>query len=239
MSVDGELIVIHDETVDRTTNGTGLVSGKTLSEIKNLDAGWRFTTDGGKTYPYRGKGLTVPTLKEVFEALQSTDAGINIEIKRPYRNIENKLYNLIAGFRLADRVLVISGYPLVMKRFRRINKRGILTGGDALEGGRAFVLNKLHLGGLYRPKCDALQLPLVFRGAIQVVGESFVALCKSKGIKLHVWTINDTDTMKMLLDWKVDGIITDYPDRLRKVFQEYGYTDSNNNSFRSSFFVYL
>lgn len=223
MSADGELVVIHDNTVDRTTNGTGPVHEKTLEELKKLDAGWHFTRDNGKTYPYRGKGLTIPALKEVFEALRNTGAGINIEIKRPYKNIEFKLYNLIIGFGLTDRVLVVSGHSSVTRRFREINKRGIFTGADTAEGLRAYSLNLLNLGGMYHPKCDALQLPMVLRGIIPVVSERLAALCKSKGVKLHVWTINDQDTMRKLLDMDVDGIISDYPDRLAEVFREYGF----------------
>jgi glycerophosphoryl diester phosphodiesterase len=187
MSKDGELVVIHDDTVNRTTNGTGLVHEKTLKELKALDAGWQFTADVGKSYPYRGRGLTIPALKEVFEALCHTGAGINIEVKRPYKNLENKLYNLIVGYSLTDRVLVVSGHSSVTSRFREINKRGIPTGADTAEGPRAFSLNLFHMGGLYRPKFDALQLPMVFRGKIRVVSEKLAAMCKSKGIKLHVW----------------------------------------------------
>jgi glycerophosphoryl diester phosphodiesterase len=223
MSRDGELIVFHDNEVERTTNGTGLIYEKNLDQIKELDAGWRFTLDGGQTYPYRGRGLTVPTLKEVFEAFRHTGVGINIEIKRPYRNLENKLYNLIVGCGMVDRVLVVSGHSCVMNRFRAINKRGILTAGDTLDGLKALTLSKLCLGRFYNPKYDALQVPYVFRGMIQVVSERLVSLCKSKGIMLHVWTIDDMDTMRKLLDMGVDGIMTDRPDRLYEVFREYGY----------------
>jgi len=223
MSADGELVVIHDNTVDRTTNGTGTVRDMPLKEIRKLDAGWRFTADGGKTYPYRGKGITIPTLREVFSALKDYEVGINIEIKKHYRNIENKLYNLITGFHMADRVIVVSGHRSVMKRFRKINRRGIVTAADAVEGVKVYLLQKMHMGHLYRPMGEALQVPFRFKGMVQVATESLVSLCRENGIRLHVWTINDGYTMKKLLDWKVDGIITDYPDRLYQLFREYGY----------------
>jgi glycerophosphoryl diester phosphodiesterase len=75
---DGELVVIHDETVDRTTNGSGAIREMTLAEVKRLDAGYRFTPDGGRTYPHRGEGVKVPTLEEVYR--EFTDVPINVEI---------------------------------------------------------------------------------------------------------------------------------------------------------------
>ena len=222
-SNDGVLVVIHDETVDRTTNGSGKVGELTLEQLKRLDAGWHFTLDEGRTFPLRGKGLTIPTLKEVFEGFRKVDVKINIEVKTRYPNIENKLYNLITGMGMEKRVLITAGHPCLLNHFRKINKRGIATGAHALESFSAYLLSKLHLGELFHPKYDALQVPYVFRGMIQVVSKNLVTMCKTKNIPLHVWTINDMETMKKLLDMGVDGIITDYPNRLYKMFQEYGY----------------
>ena len=77
---DGHIVVIHDSTVDRTTNGTGYVANMTLADIKSLDAGYWFTNDGGETYPFRGTGITVPTLEELFEAVPG--GLFNIDIKQ-------------------------------------------------------------------------------------------------------------------------------------------------------------
>ncbi|HHY81357.1 MAG TPA: glycerophosphodiester phosphodiesterase [Clostridiales bacterium] len=220
---DGELVVIHDNTVDRTTNGSGLVGEMTLEQLKKLDAAWHFTKDQGKSFPYRGRGITIPTLREVFEEFEKEDVGINIEIKRSYPNIEIKLYNLIVGCNMTDKVLVTSSHVPILNRFRQLNKRGIAVGAHALDSLNAYVLNLLHLGKLFKPKYSALQVPYVFRGMIRVVNESLVKLCKSKNIELHVWTINDVETMKKLIDMGVDGIMSDYPDRLYQVFHEYGF----------------
>jgi len=222
-SRDGHVVVIHDSTVDRTTNGSGQVCNMTLAQLKALDAGFRFTSDGGRTFPYRGKGLTIPTLREVFEEFGSLDVCINIDIKQYYPNIEHRLYNLITGCGVADKVLVTSGHPSVLNRFRRINRRGIATGANGLESTLAWLFSKVNLGFLLCPKYKALQVPLIFRGTLPIVSEKLVRFCKSKKVGLHVWTINDTDTMKRLLDMEVDGIMSDYPDRLYKVYREYGY----------------
>ena len=79
-TADNNLVLIHDKTVDRTTNGTGPVNSFTLAELKELDAGYKWTTDGGRTFPFRGKGITVPTLEEVFTGLPNIP--INIDIKQ-------------------------------------------------------------------------------------------------------------------------------------------------------------
>ncbi len=214
MSRDGELIVIHDDTLDRTTNGSGRVYEKTAAEIKRYDAGYRFTKDGGRTWPFRGKGLTVPLLSEVFMRLKPYKAGINIEIKEPYPGIEQKLYKLITGLDMTDRVLVNSGHPCVLKRFRKLNEAGILTGADALDCLGAFVLSGLKLDRLYTTAAHALQVPLRFKGKIRVVTKDLVRLCREKRLKLHVWTLNEAKAMEEMLSLGVDGIMTDYPDRL-------------------------
>ena len=86
---DGTLVVMHDSQVDRTTNGSGQVNQMTLVQLKKLDAGYGFTPDGGKTYPYRGRGITIPTLQEVFDALP--DKTFNIEPKQAEPSITKPL----------------------------------------------------------------------------------------------------------------------------------------------------
>ncbi|HZK35243.1 MAG TPA: glycerophosphodiester phosphodiesterase [Bacillota bacterium] len=217
MTSDGQIVVIHDETLDRTTNGSGRVREMGLAQVKRLDAGHSFTTDGGKTYPCRNKGLTVPSLGEVFSCFSDRGVGINIEIKRPYPHIEKKLYKLILSHRMTDRVLVNSGYPLVLRRFRRLNKAGICTGADFLDSLRAFTLSRLKLYKFYKTAADALQLPLWFKGRFRVVTGDMVELCKQKKLKLHVWTINSIKDMEKLIDLGVDGIMTDYPNKLYRL----------------------
>lgn len=217
MSQDGELIVIHDETLDRTTNGSGRVRDMSLAQIKRLNAGYSFTLDGGKTYPCRNKGLTVPTLKEVFSSFAGMRVGINIEIKKPYPNIEKKLYNLITACDMIDKVLVNSGYSMVLRRFRRLNKSGVCTGADFFDSFCAFTLSKLKLYKLYNTTAQALQLPLRFRGKFKVVTEDMVELCRQNKLKLHVWTINSIKDMDKLIAMGVDGIMTDYPNKLCKL----------------------
>ena len=86
LTEDRHLVVIHNKTVGDTTNGTGRVSNMTLQEVKRLDAGYDFTEDHGKTHPYRGEGVVVPTLEEVYQAFPGVP--LNIEIKEAQEGIE-------------------------------------------------------------------------------------------------------------------------------------------------------
>ena len=95
-TADGELVVAHDETVDRLTNGRGLVNNFSLAELKRLDAGYRWSDDGGHTFPFRGQGITIPTLVEVFAAFP--DKWINIDIKQTRPSIVAPLVEMVHAF---------------------------------------------------------------------------------------------------------------------------------------------
>ncbi len=101
---DGEIVVFHDDTLDRTTDGSGRISGFTLDDLRQFDVGYRFTSDAGATYPYRGQGVTIPTLAEVYERFPT--ARVNIEIKEDVPGVEKQLWHVIQGRRAEDRSLV-------------------------------------------------------------------------------------------------------------------------------------
>src|SRR5215208_4358914 len=93
MTRDGHIVVIHDATVDRTTNGSGAVSEMTLDELRRLDAGYNFSPDGGPTRPYRGRGIRVPTFGEVLEEFPRV--AVNIEIKLGSPGIEESVLRVL------------------------------------------------------------------------------------------------------------------------------------------------
>jgi len=105
-SAEGTIVVIHDALVDRTTDGTGAVAEKTLSELQSLDASYRFTPDGGLTFPWRGKGVKIPTLEALYQACP--DAPFNIEIKGHRRGIKEAVFSQIEAAGAAERTLVVS-----------------------------------------------------------------------------------------------------------------------------------
>lgn len=212
---EGELVVIHDVTVDRTTNGTGPVSAYTLDELRRLDAGYRFTPDGGLTYPFREKGHGIPTLSEVFE--QFPQQRVNIDLKESTAVRERRLWELIRKMGVEERVLVASGdlhEPIL--RFRHFSGGRVATSASAKEA-RNFVLAHFpRATRLLRPVYDALQVPEVHRG-VRVVSPSMVAAAHRMGLEVHVWTVDERETMERLLSWGVDGIMSDRPDVLAQV----------------------
>ena len=217
MTLDGEIVVIHDPTVDRTTNGSGAVARMTLDEIRGLDAGYRFSPDGGSTYPYRGRGLRVPTLAEVYE--EFPDPPVNIEIKEAQPGVEEAVLEVIREAGAVGRTLVASNRHGVVRRFRRISGGRILTAASRREIARFYLLSRLRLERLYRPAYDALQVPLDHRGT-RVVTPRFLEAAHARGVRVDVWTINDPDEMRRLLDLGADGVMTDRPEELAGVLGE-------------------
>jgi glycerophosphoryl diester phosphodiesterase len=214
---DGEIVVIHDATVDRTTDGTGPVAGYTLDELRRLDAGFRFTPDGGQTYPYRGTGVTIPTLREVLERF--TTARVNMELKTSTPETEEYLWRLIQELGAEDRVLVAS-FPLApVARFRALSEGRVATAATQPEI-RTFVLAAYARRARWlRPAYDVLQVPVSYRG-IAVVSRTTVAAAHSLGLPVHVWTIDDRPSMERLLALGVDGLMSDRPDVLAEVLAE-------------------
>jgi glycerophosphoryl diester phosphodiesterase len=209
-TADGVLVVIHDSTVDRTTDGTGPVHDLTLAEIKALDAGYDWTSDDGQTYPYRGQGVTVPALEELFVAFPTTP--MNIEIKQSEPSIAAPLCRLIRDHSMADSVLIASFHQEAIEEFRRECPE-VATSAGQNEVVVLFVLSKVLLEGAYGPSSEAVQVP-EYRSGLHVLTPRFVDAAHSRNFQVHAWTINETEDMQHMLDLGVDGIITDYPDRL-------------------------
>lgn len=212
-TADDVLVVIHDGTVDRTTDGSGAVHDLTLAEIKALDAGYNWSADDGQTFPYRGQGVTVPTLEELFVAFPGMP--MNIEIKQAEPSIAAPLCRLIRDYGKADEVLVVSFHEEATKEFRRECPE-VVTGTTQNEVIALFALSKLFLEGVYSPAAGALQVP-EYRSGLHVLTPRFVDAAHKRGLQVHAWTIDEEADMRRLTDLGVDGIITNYPDRLRRV----------------------
>jgi glycerophosphoryl diester phosphodiesterase len=212
-TADGELVVIHDDTVDRTTDGSGAVREHTLTEIKTLDAGYRWTDDDGQTFPYRGQGVTVPTLAEVFDAFP--DMPMNIEIKQVEPTIAEPLCRLIRDAGMAEQVLVASFHEEALGEFREACPE-VATATGENEVIALFALSKIFFEGAYSPAARAVQVP-EYRSGLHVLTPRFVDAAHRRGLQVHPWTVNEEEQMQRLIDLGVDGIITDRPDLLLEV----------------------
>ncbi len=194
---DGQLIVLHDFTVDHTTDGHGLACEMTLADIKQLDAGGWFDESF--------RGTHIPTLDEVFEAVGQRFRLINVEIKSESQEktdgVEQAVADAILRFNLAQRIIVSSFNPFALRRFR-------------------MILPAVAIGYLYAPDGPDTQhimaeVPHEARHPhYSLIDEHFVAWAHAEGYRVNTWTVNDPDAARMLHRLGVDAVMTDYPDRI-------------------------
>ncbi|AFK86607.1 MULTISPECIES: glycerophosphodiester phosphodiesterase [Thermoanaerobacterium] len=196
LSKDGYLVVIHDERVDRTTDGIGYVKDYTLKELKRLNAGIKF----GRNYASE----KIPTLAEVFELLEDKSVLVNIEIKSgliSYPGIEEKLVNCIFDYSFEDLALISSFNHYSLKTVKEIEPR--LNIGLLYECGLVepwHIASRMHAYSLNPFYVNII--PEVVKG------------CKSNNVKLFPWTVDDEELMKNMIRLGVDGIITNDPSKL-------------------------
>jgi glycerophosphoryl diester phosphodiesterase len=211
-TADGEPVVIHDPTVDRTTDGTGPVSALRLSDLRTLDAGCRFTPDGGRSFPFAGTGVRVCTLEELLLAFPDTRVNVEIKDGRGQRRVRETVFDLGA----ARRVLIAAGHRANRSLF------GAYPGPTSASGEelKAFYLHHLtRTVRFWRPSVDAFQMPERYAGR-QVLTPRLLREVHARNVAVHVWTVDEEADMRQLLAWGVDGIVTDRPDRLARVLHE-------------------
>lgn len=210
---DGHLVVIHDPTVDRTTDGTGEVRGMTLEALRSLDASARFTTAPGETAVGFEGPLCVPTLEEVLAAFP--EALFNIELKQEAPSVEAAFVALLEKHGALDRTLLAAENAAIMRKLRELAPAAV-TGMSAED---AFGFMMPADPASYRSPGYALQVPPVF-GDMPIITAETVARAHALGMEVHAWTIDDPAEMRSLLDLGVDGLITNLPHRAAAVVAE-------------------
>ncbi len=208
-SADGHCVVIHDETVDRTTNGTGDVASMTLADLRALDAAYHFTRDGGRTHPLRGRGVTIPTINEVLHALPAMRFTVEVKTGAAQR----PLFDAIHAAGAESRIIAAGAFDADRTLFGEW--KGALSASSE-QGKRFYLLHRLRLARLVGFAAHVAQSPEEWSGR-RVVTPRFVRDVHRGGAHLHVWTVNDPADMERLLGWGVDGLLTDRPDRLAQV----------------------
>ena len=208
---DGEVVVIHDETVDRTTDGTGPVFSFTLEELRRLDAGYRFVDPEGRA-AFRGKGVQVPRFEDVLTAFPHM--RMNVETKET--RVAVPLVEIVRRHHAESRVLMAAEH----ERWRA-PVRGYPGpwGASRPQVYWFWMLHRLPGGGPYTPSADILQVPETWRGRT-IVTEAFVRAAHGRNLPVQVWTVDDVDDMRRLLALGVDGIQSDRPDLLARVLVE-------------------
>jgi glycerophosphoryl diester phosphodiesterase len=209
---DGVCVVIHDDTVDRTTDGTGPVAERTLTELQRLDAGYRFTPAGGDSFPFRGRGVRVPTFDEVLATLPRMRFTVEIKSGAAQEGLADAIRNHGAH----ERVIVAGMYDADRARFR--NYAGTLSAsGQQLR--RFYLAHRCYAAALVPLRAHVVQMCEEWEGR-QLLTPRLVRDLRRRGIPVHVWTVNEIADMHRLLDWGVDGLLSDYPDRLARVLHE-------------------
>ena len=218
---DGAIVLMHDEEVDRTTDGTGLIENLTLDELKQLDAAYQWSNDGSKTFPYRGQDIQVPTLEELFQRFPQM--RYVIEIKLTQNPIDQPLCDLIRRYDMHEKVMVASFHDEAMQNFREICPE-IATSASRTEVRNFVLLGKVFLSGFIAPKYQSIQPPYDPKESlnIPIMTERFIREAHAKNIRVEPWTVDDPALMKQYIEWGVDGIMTDRPDLMIEVLQEMG-----------------
>ena len=209
-TADGALVVIHDRTVDRTTDGSGAVAALRLEELRSLNAGHRFRGPDER-FPYREEHLAVPVFEEVQAA--HPDLPFIVEMKTP--DTAEPLCRAIRSAGREERTLVAAFGGESLDRFRGACP-GVATGGSFGEVVVFLVLSLGRLSGLYDPPFDAL-LVSEMSGPFRVVTPRLLRSARQAGLPVLVWTVNRAEDMERLLALGVDGILTDDPRALARV----------------------
>jgi glycerophosphoryl diester phosphodiesterase len=231
-TADGELVVCHDATVDRTTAGQGSIASFTLAQLRDMDFSYWWIPGADVTpgrpagdYPFRGRApadrsFGIATLREVLERFPGV--VLNLDIKQtapvvaPY---EESLARLLAEFGRMDDVIVASFLDQATDAFRGVAPN-VPTSAGTVATAQAWQAVQ---AGENLPDIPAVAFQVPERqGDLVVVDEKFVAAAHRAGKAVHVWTVNDTESMERLVDLGVDGIISDVPTPLCGVLASRG-----------------
>jgi glycerophosphoryl diester phosphodiesterase len=210
VSRDGHVVVFHDATLERTTNGTGKVAEWNLEELRELDAAYHF--DAPADYPRRGAGVAVSTLAEVFAAFP--DVCFNIDLKGP--GMEWLLAEVIHAAGREDSVMVGSFVGHRTAKFRRITRGAIATSAGPADTLAMWAASRR--GHHVTRRVEAYQLPFDYRAL--PIDQRYVDAIHAAGAQVHFWTVNEPADMCRLLDMGADGIVTDRPDLLNEVIAQ-------------------
>jgi len=209
---DGEVMVHHDPTTGRLCDRDISVAESLLDDLRRLDAGFHFSSDGGRTFPHRSQGIRIPTLREVLE--QFPAAFCNIEIKQDDPGADLRVLETIRQAGAADRVLLAAEKNSIMNRLRPVcEELSIPTSLSFGETAAFFTWLEDRCSSPYRPPGVALQIPPRWGDRTLVTPDS-VRAAHAVGLEVHVWTVNQKEEIEELLELDVDGVMSDYPDLL-------------------------
>lgn len=193
-TADGEVVICHDEKIDRTSNGQGLVTDYMLSELKTFDFGYRFNGE-------KRTGVKIPTLDEVYELISPLDMLVNVEIKSADPKIIKACDTIAKRHAMRDKVIYSSFNHFQIQKAKEIIENAFIA--------PLYNFNMLNPWnycldiGAKATHPKQTQIKLI---------KDYVKDCHDRGIRVHTWTVNTKEDMEFLLNEGVDAIITNYPD---------------------------
>ena len=205
LSRDGVPVVIHDATLDRTTNLSGPVGALTATELARVDAGYRFSDNGA--FPFRGQGIGVPTLEELLRRHQTRTI---IELKDGQAALARGVVDVIRRAGAVDRVCVGSYHRSALQVVRAAAPE-IATSASEPEARKTLYRSWFRLPPLGEKPYIAFQVP-ERAGRLKVVSRAFINQVHAEHAAIQVWVIDGSDDVKRLFTWGVDGVISDRPD---------------------------
>lgn len=212
MTKDKVLVLIHDTTVNRTTDGEGAVADMTWAELEGLDAAYNFSLDG-KTYPWRGKGVRIPRLSDILE--EFPDWKIQIEVKQAPLDTAQELAKVLKRHEAQDRVLLSCFDEEMMDELRR-HCPDVASSATPREIRNFVIASRLHLESLITPDYACLQVPLTF-DSYTLVDERTVQAAHSRSLFVLPWTIDRDEDVETCRQAGADGFNTNYPTRMEEV----------------------
>lgn len=218
LSKDGTLVIWHDPTLERNTDGNGTIESHTYEELLKYDAGYTFTKDGGRSYPFRGKGVRLCTLDEALKACP--DERFNVDLKSKDTAIVDEFIRVIRSNNAQDRVVCASFHYRNLSLMRK-KAPDIMTSITTREVVPLVLRQKLHLLPKRFNRKVIFQIPRSQAG-ITIVTPSFVRDMHERGAVVMVWTINDEKSMRELFSMGIDSVMTDDPALVIKVAEDMG-----------------
>ena len=202
LTSDGQVVVCHDEKIDRTSNGQGEITSYTLEELRSMDFGYHF-------YNKERRGIKIPTLDEVFELVAPTNMIVNVEIKSSDPDIIPVCHVLVKRYGMQNRIIYSSFDHFQIERMKKYDPATFIAPLYSFN-----MLNPwnycLDIGaGASHPKHTQIRKM-----------ENYVTECHQRGIRVHTWTANTEEDIQFLLDAGVDAIITNYPDVAKKLLNQ-------------------
>lgn len=211
LSADGAVVVCHDPTLDRTTGATGPVKAQTAADLARVDAGFRFV-DGSGGFPFRDRGVGVPLLRDVLDRYR--DMLLIVEMKENSAAMGRAVADVIRDAGAAERICA-AGYGQVALDAVRAALPGLTTSASLAEA-RLAVYRSLARWPVGRAAYDALQVPEGV-GRVRILSPRFIRHVHKAGRRLQAWTIDEEADMQRLLEWGIDGLISNRPDRAVRV----------------------